>query len=137
MQTKILVIGVIQHENQILLRKKSQGIFSPYQESWYLFGDELNGDHNDPQQVLKEVLQKQANIMIDPIQRLSWDIEIKTDYQNDLTLFVYLDYLCKYVSGDLSWGEGIEELKWVPIAELKNYDLVPPSKKLFQKLKYL
>lgn len=136
MKTTILVIGVIKNNDTVLLRKKPDGSL-PYKETWYLFGGELNTDNQNPEEVLKATLRKQIGIEINPVKRLGWDTESKPDHDGETAYYVYLDYLCEYVSGDLIPGEGIERLEWVPISELENYDLVPPAKKLFAKLGYL
>ena len=52
-------------------------------------------------------------------------------------MFVYLDTLCEYVEGELLPSPQIEKLEWIDIDKLKNYDLVPPSRKLFEKLGYI
>ncbi len=136
MKTTILVIGMIKNGEKILLRKKPDGS-PPYKETWYIFGGELNADNQNPEEVLKSVLKKQTGIDIKPTERLDWDTETKPNHDGEITFYVYLDYLCEYVSGELNPGEGIEKLEWVPISDLRNYDLVPPSKKLFTKLGYL
>jgi len=38
---------------------------------------------------------------------------------------------------DLVAGEGIEKVEWIKIEDLANYDIVPPSRILFEKLGYL
>jgi 8-oxo-dGTP pyrophosphatase MutT (NUDIX family) len=136
MNTQILAIGVIKKENTVLLRKKPDGA-GPYKENWYLFGGMVNGENPDPAAALINMVKAQTSITIAVTERLSWDTEIKPDHSGITTFFIYLDSLCKYVEGDLVPGEGIEKLEWVPIEKLKDYDLVPPSVKLFKKLGYL
>lgn len=135
MKTKILLIAIVRKGNKVLLRKKPKGS-SPYRETWYLFGAELSSNKN-PEKILQETLKKQAGINIKLVENLGWDIEIKKDYDNIKKLFVYLDTLCKYVSGKPTPSKGIERLEWIPISRLSDYDLVPPSKKLFKKIGYL
>lgn len=136
MKTIILVIGVIKKGNNILLRKKPDGS-PPYKETWYIFGGELNAKSQNPDKVLKDVLKTQAGIKIKPIKHLDWDFEVKPGHDGKKTYYVYVDYLCKYVSGKLVAGKGIEKLEWVHISKLKSYDLVPPSRKLFRRIGYL
>ena len=136
MKTIALVIGIIKDGDKVLLRKKPDGSLS-YKETWYLFGGELNDENPDSEKVLISTLKKQANIDIEPVEKVGWDTEIKPDLDGNQAFYIYLDYLCEYKGGELIPGEGIEKLEWVPILELGNYDLVPPSKKLFKKLGYL
>ncbi len=136
MKTVVLVMGIVKKDNSVLMRKKPEGSL-PYKETWYIFGGELNGKSQNPENVLGDVLQTQAGIKIKPIERLDWDVEMKSDHDGEETYFVYVYYLCRYVSGKLIAGKGIEKLEWAPISKLKSYDLVPPSKKLFKRIGYL
>lgn len=132
MIVKILVIGVVKKGDSILMRKKPMGSL-PYKETWYLFGGELTSDKT-PEKIIQDTLKKQAGVKIKTIKNLGWDTEIKKDVDGEKKLFVYLDVLCEYVSGKLRLSPGIERLEFIQVSELKNYDLVPPSKKLFKKL---
>ena len=135
MKIKILVIGVVKNGNNVLMRKKPNGS-SPYKETWYLFGGEITPKKN-PEGVIKEIVKKQAGINIKIVKNLGWDTEIKKDFDGKTKLFVYLDVLCKYISGKLTLSEGIERLEWIPTPKLKEYDLVPPSKNLFKRIGYI
>lgn len=135
MKTKILVIGVVKKGDSVLMRKKPDGSL-PYKETWYIFGGELTPDVTYEQAIVDEVRSK-AGVVVKLTEKLSWDTEVKHDIDGEEKLFVYLDTICDYVSGDLVPAEGIERLEWVPISELANYDIVPPSRILFKKLGYI
>ena len=132
---KILVIAVVQKNNQILLRKKPDGS-PPYKETWYLFGGEFV-PNKTPETILQETLKSQTGVDIKLVKKLGWDTEIKKDHDGLEKLFVYLDALCDYVGGELTPAAGIEKLEWVDRVKLNDYDLVPPSRKLFSKLGYI
>ena len=136
MQTIVLVIGVILKGNSILMRKKPDGS-PPYKQTWYLFGGELTSENHNPQQVLKDAVKAQAGINIKIDSTIGWDTEVKPSHDGLESSFIYLDCICSYESGELAPGPGIEKLEWVPINELSNYDLVPPTVKLLKKLKYI
>lgn len=135
MNIKILIIALIKNGDAILFRKKPQGS-PPYKETWYMFGTELKEVHSWQAQIV-EAIKNQTGIKITITKTLSWDTEIKPDETGTETGYIYLDCECKYVSGDLTLSTGIEKLEWVPITELKNYDIVPPSIKLLTKQGYL
>lgn len=135
MKTKVLVIGIVKKGDSILMRKKPDGSL-PYKETWYIFGGELTPDTTPEEAIINEVKIK-TSIDIKISEKLSWDSEIKKDLDGEEKLFVYLDMLCEYVDGEPKLSEGIEKLEWVPINQLANYDIVPPSRILFQKLGYL
>ncbi len=135
MITKVLVIGVVKKGDSILMRKKPDGSL-PYKETWYIFGTErVPGE--PPETSLINHIKKTTGIDVEVKERLSWDTEIKKDLDGVEKFFFYLDTICEYKGGELKLTEGIEKLEWVPISELKNYDIVPPSIKLFKKLGYL
>ena len=136
MKTTVLVIGVIKKGDQVLLRKKPDGS-PPYKETWYLFGGTLDSEHQNPEEAIISSVKKLTGIDIKVTQPLSWDTECKPDLEGTDAFYIYLDCLCEYVSGELTPGPGIEKLEWVHVSDLKTYDLVPPSVKLFQKLGYL
>jgi len=135
MQTKVLVVGVVRKDNAVLMRKKPDGS-APYKETWYLFGGETDGSRV-PDDAIRETVLFQAGITIAVGQKFSWDTEIKHDLDGIEKYFVYLDVLCDYSGGELIPAPGIEKLEWVSTEDLHQYDIVPPSRILFQKLGYL
>jgi hypothetical protein len=135
MQTKVLIVGVVKNDDAILMRKKPDGS-PPYKETWYIFGAEATPDVDPDQAIIDEVRSK-SGIIVTVTNKISWDTEVKADLDGVTKFFVYLDVECKYVSGDIVVGEGIEKIEWVKQQELYRYDIVPPSRVLFEKLGYL
>jgi len=137
MKTKVLNIAVIEHNGKILMRKKPDGSL-PYKETWYSFGGEVI-EGKSPEAAAQEIVKLQTGINIKLRENLSWDTEIKEDLDGETKQFIYLDSLYDYVDGDLQIGENqnIEKLEWIPIENLKDYDVVPPSVILYKKLGYL
>jgi len=136
MQTKVLIVAIIENEQgDILMRKKPDGS-PPYNETWYIFGAELRPGE-DIELTLREHIKKQTGIETVLVERLGWDDEVKADLDGVVKHFAYLDVRSHYVSGELTITEGIEKLEWIPKSQLANYDLVTPSRKLFAKLGWL
>lgn len=136
MDTKVLIVAVVENENgDVLLRKKPEGS-PPYEQTWYIFGAELMAGE-DIEKTLVAHVQKQAGVTVAFRQRVGWDTEIKNDLDGVRKHFVYLDVICDYVSGEITWGEGIETIEWVPRSKLAEYDNVPPSVELFKQLGYI
>jgi nucleoside triphosphatase len=135
MQTKVLIVGVVKKDSAILMRKKPEGS-PPYRETWYIFGAEASSDIDPDQAIINEVRTK-SGITVSVVNKISWDTEVKHDLDGIEKFFVYLDVECEYESGDIVVGEGIEKIEWVKPESLGNYDIVPPSKILFQKLGYM
>ena len=86
---------------------------------------------------IKEQVRNQAGVEINVAERFSWDTEVKHDLDGVEKQFAYLDILCDYASGDLIMGKGIEKLEFVPVSNLNNYDVVPPSVSVFKKLGWM
>ncbi|MDB5186877.1 MAG: hypothetical protein JWM07_349 [Candidatus Saccharibacteria bacterium] len=135
MQTKVLIVGVVKNDGAILMRKKPAGS-PPYTETWYIFGAEATADVNPDDAIIAEVLAK-SGVTVKVTSKISWDTEVKHDLDGIEKFFVYLDVECEYVSGDIQAAEGIEKIEWVKYADLDSYDIVPPSRILFEKLGYL
>ena len=135
MKTVLMAIAVIKDDNRILLRKFDPSK-NPYKEPWGLFGGRLEGDG-----IIVELLNKELkdrwNITVTIKDQLGWDEDQKADHDGDEKRFIYLDALCEIASGDPVPTNQNEELRWVPIADLPQYNLVLPTVKLFKKLDYL
>jgi hypothetical protein len=135
MQKKVLIVGVVKKDNAILMRKKPEGS-PPYKETWYIFGIEATSDVNPDDAIIAEVLSK-SGVTVTVMNKIAWDTEVKYDLDNIEKFFVYLDVECEYVSGEIQVPEGTEKIEWVRLEDLTNYDIVPPSRILFEKLGYL
>ncbi len=136
MQIKVLNIGVVKKDNKILMRKKPDGS-KPYKETWYSFGGIVE-DGINPNDALKEMIYNQTNIIVKVIENISWDTEIKEDHDGVLTQFIYLNSICEFVSGELEIKDNnIEKLDFIEMNNLSDYDIVPPSVKLFKELGYI
>jgi hypothetical protein len=135
MQTKVLIVGVVKKDGAILMRKKPQGS-PPYKETWYIFGAEATSNV-DPNEAIIDEVRSKSGVTVMVTNKISWDTEVKNDLDDIEKFFVYLDVECEYVSGDIVIAEGIEKIEWVKPEDLSQYDIVPPSRILFEKLGYL
>lgn len=135
MQTKVLIVAVVKKDGTILMRKKPAGS-PPYTETWYIFGAEATSDVDPDEAIINEVRLK-SGITVKVTNKISWDTEVKNDLDGIEKFFVYLDVECEYESGDIIVAEGIEKIEWVKPEDLSNYDVVPPSRILFEKLGFL
>lgn len=135
METKVLIVAVVKKDGAILMRKKPDGS-PPYKETWYIFGAIATPDTSPDDAIINEVRTK-AGIEISVVDKISWDVEVKNDLDGVKKFFVYLDVICEYKSRELTPTADIEKLEWVKPEDLQNYDIVRPSKILFQKLGYI
>jgi ADP-ribose pyrophosphatase YjhB (NUDIX family) len=134
METVLMAIAVIKKDDQILIRKFDPAK-NPYKEPWGLFGGRLEGDGTVVEMLNRE-LSERWNMTVTIKGQLTWDEDQKVDHDGEEKRFIYLDALCELASGDPNPVNPNEELKWVSVGELTEYQQVPPGVKLFQKLGY-
>jgi len=135
MKTVLMAVAVIKKDDQVLIRKFDPDR-NPYKEPWGLFGGRLEGDGNVTD-VLNYELQERWNMTVSIVKRIGWDQEQKTDHDGEEKRFIYLDALCSLEAGDPQSTNPHEELKWVNLTDLHDYQLNPPSAQLFKELAYL
>ena len=135
MKTVIMAIAVVKDGDKILLRKFDPAR-NPYDKPWGLFGGRLEGDGSVVELMNKE-LHARWNMKVRIIEQLSWDEDQKKDLDGEEKRFLYLDAMCELASGDPKPINPNEELKWVSIEDIPDYDHVPPGVTLFKKLGYM
>jgi len=133
MKFKILIIGVIKNGDSLLMRKKFTGS-GPYTETWYSFGAEFVPNGNN---IFENYIKEYVSLDISFVRSLSWESEIKKDLDGELKQFIYLNTEFKYEAGGIVLPQGLEKVEWISLKDLSSLDIVPPSAKLFKKLKYL
>ena len=134
MKTVVMAIAVIRKDDQILIRKFDPAR-NPYHEPWGLFGGRLEGDGSVEALLNKELLER-WNMTVKIKEQLTWDEDQKKDHDGEEKRFLYLDALCDLTSGTPKSVNSNEELKWVAIENLREYQQVPPGVRLFKKLGY-
>jgi len=135
MNTVLMPVAVIKNEDKVLLRKMDPEK-SPYKELWALFGGRVENGGSIVDALNKE-LSDRWNFTVSIAEKLWWNEETKVDHDEIEKRFVYLDALCNIVSGEPKSVNENELLVWVPIGELKQYDLNPPTRILLARLGYL
>ena len=135
MKTAMMAIAVIKDGDKVLLRKFDPEK-NPYKEPWGLFGGRLEGDGTVEEMLNKELLQR-WNMTVHITEQLTWDEDLKKDHDGEEKRFIYLDAMCELSSGEPKPINPNEELTWVAIPDLAEYDHVPPGIRLFKKLGYV
>lgn len=134
--TKELIIAIIEKDNAVLMRKKPAGSL-PYKETWYSFGCEPIPSQ-DNSKTLRDYLKTELGIDVEVDNKIiSLEGEIKQDSDGIEKNFIYINLRCKYLSGEPKIPEGSERVEWIPKDKLAEYDIVPPSIKLFKSLGYI
>lgn len=135
MTTVLMAIAVIKDDGNILLRKFDPAR-NPYREPWGLFGGRLEGE-GSVQDMLNRELQTRWNMTVRITETLGWDEDQKKDHDGEEKRFIYLDAMCELAAGEPKPVNPAEELRWVAIKDLPDYDHIPPGVKLFRKLGWL
>jgi ADP-ribose pyrophosphatase YjhB (NUDIX family) len=135
MKTVLMAIAVIKQDNKLLLRKFDPAR-NPYKEPWGLFGGRLEGE-GGVEEMMNRELKERWNMTVRINEQLAWDEDQKKDHDGEMKRFLYLDARCELSSGEPKPANPNEELQWVDIEKLGEYQHVPPGVRLFKKLGYL
>lgn len=130
-----MAIAIVRKNDSLLLRKTDPDR-NPYQQPWALFGGKIEGD-GDITTLLNKELEERWSFTVIIDERLWWDEDIKLDHDGEEKRFVYIDALCRVESGEPSPLNPNEELKWVKISDLGNYELNPPTQNVLNRLNYV
>lgn len=136
MKHRIIVAAVIHNGHKILLGKKSPGR-GPYPDAWHIPGGGVNlGEETCEEAILREI-QEEAHIQVKNLEKVQWNTDIEPDKHGEPTYYVFLVYRCDYESGEIHAGDDLEDLQWVSIQELTNYNLNRPTSIYFKALGYI
>ena len=155
MQTRIIVCGIIQNKNKILLGKKHKGR-PPYPDVWHTLGGGIK-DQKMAIELIKEKqyenpllhnelireIKEEASISIKNIKNICPNFRKKpreaiTENKNNIrTHYIFLEFICDLDKGSAKPGDDIAKLKWVDKKNLKNIKLTPPSQKMYKELNWL
>lgn len=136
MKSRVIVVGLIENGDSILVGKKSDGV-GPYPNTWHIPGGGVNLEEETLEEALKREMFEEAGIEIEDIEPIGFDEDYENDKHGETTHYVFLDFKATCSSENVSAGDDMKSLQWVKKEELKNLNLNKPTKKLLQKLKYL
>lgn len=133
--TKELIIAIIEKDDAILMRKKPEGSL-PYKQTWYSFGCDRIANQDDATTIRNYLTETIGiDVKVDS-KSIPFGTEIKEDHDGIEKNFIYINLLCRYLSGDPKIPQGAERVEWVSKEKLNEYDIVPPSVKLLKGLGY-
>ncbi|PIP24209.1 MAG: nucleoside triphosphatase NudI [Candidatus Nealsonbacteria bacterium CG02_land_8_20_14_3_00_37_10] len=134
MRTRIIVSAIIENDKgEILIGKKypNKGV---YLDAWHIPGGGIE-EGERIEEGLKREIKEETNLEIADIRPIHFSDDITTRIQDGKTekiQMIFLEFKCKAKTENLSPSDDLETLKWVPKAEIKNYNLTPPGEKLFK-----
>jgi len=132
MRTRIIVSAIIENnEGEILIGKKhsNKGV---YLDAWHIPGGGIE-EGERIEEGLKREIKEETNLEITDIKLIHFSDDITTRLQDDKTEeihMIFLEFECKTETENFSPSDDLEVLKWVPKAEIRNYNLTPPGEKL-------
>ncbi len=122
--------GVIIIDKKVLLIKRKT---EPKRGKWSVPGGVINLGEKIEDGLKREILEEtglnvEVKELIDIIERVFKDNKGKIVYH-----YVILDYLCKYISGDMKASSDAEDLVLAGMDELNRYDVVDGMKSVIEK----
>jgi mutator protein MutT len=122
--------AVVLRAGQVLLERRGQ---PPAQGSWSLPGGLVDVGERLEEAVRREVREECAiEVEVGPLLGVFEPI-VEDDDGRIRYHYVVLDYLARYVSGDLTIGDDAAELRWVAFSELEEYPLLPATRDMIER----
>jgi mutator protein MutT len=131
-QPLVGVGAVIAKDGKILLEKRRN---DPGKGKWSVPGGIVELGEHVEEAVVREVkeetgLEVEKPEHIDIVDNISFDEQGKIKYH-----FVIIDYLVKLVGGKLKAASDAEELEWVTLDDVEDYDLTKTFREFFRRNK--
>ena len=152
---RVIVSGIVNNNGKVLLGRKHKDR-KPYANCWHLLGggvrdferakeliDNKDWDNDYFHDELKRELTEEGNIVVNNIRSIIPKYQDKpaedTTFNKfgEETHYIFLVYLCDYVSGNVKASDDIAEVRWIKKDKLKSLRLTPPSVVLFNELGWM
>ena len=86
--------------------------------------------------IAREILEE-AGIQVEIQEPISFDEDFEPNKHGEMTHYIFLVFRAKYIGGEVTAGDDIRKLEWIPREKLSEIELNKPSIKLFKKMWYL
>jgi 8-oxo-dGTP diphosphatase len=121
---------VVWNGEHVLLERRGQ---PPKQDTWALPGGLIELGETAQEAVRREVREECGiEVEVGPVLGLFEPIEQQPDGRI-LYHFVVIDFLARYVSGDLLRGDDAAEVRWVAPTDVAGYELTPVGQEMVAK----
>jgi len=122
--------AIIIRDCKILLVKRGS---EPGRNKWSIPGGIVELGEKVHETTVREVkeesnLEVEVHSLIDVVDNLESDKEDKLRYH-----FVILDFFVRLIGGNLKAGSDVLDVRWVPLAEVENYDLTRTFQDFFER----
>lgn len=122
--------AVVWRDGAVLLERRGQ---PPAQGSWSIPGGLVDAGERLEEAVRREVreecgIEVEVGPLLGVFEPMVADEDGRIRYH-----YVVLDYLARYVSGDVTIGDDAAELRWVSFEELGAYPLLPATRDMIER----
>ncbi len=135
MKTRVIVSAVIERDHDLLFGKKKTNV-GPYPNTWHLIGGGVD-DGESLLDAIKREIKEEAGIEVEINRSLGFNEDYEPNKHGEITHYIFLVFLAKYISGEVKADDDIEKIEWIPKNKLSEIELNKPSIKLFKQMGYL
>lgn len=136
MKSRFIVCAIIEKDGMLLFGEKPKDI-GPYPNTLHLLGGGVKLESESLKEALEREIKEEAGIEIKILDRVDFDEDYEKDKNGELTHYIFLTFLAKYISGYPKPKDDISNLVWVSKERLSEANLNRASIKLFKKIGYL
>jgi len=125
------VAGVVIDGNRVLLSIRGK---APSKGKWGLPGGAVEVGEAVREAVVREILEE-TGVTVKPVKLITVFDSIHRD-EDDRVRYHYIlfEYLCEYVSGEVTPSSDAPDARWVEFKDLDSIDIMPSTKKFLLKV---
>ncbi len=86
--------------------------------------------------IAREIFEE-AGIKVEIVDSIGFDEDFEPNKHGEMTHYIFLVFRAKYIWWEVTAGDDIRKLEWIPREKLSEIELNKPSIKLFKKMGYL
>lgn len=125
------VAGIILYGKRILLSKRGK---PPSEGKWGLPGGAVEVGETVEEALIREILEE-TSVTVRIIKLITFLDSIHRDDDDRVRYhYVLFEYLCEYVSGEVSPSSDALDARWVDVNELDSVDIMPSTKRFIEKV---
>jgi len=125
------VAGVILDGDRILLSMRGK---PPSEGKWGLPGGAVEVGETVEEALIREVLEE-TGVTVKPTRLITFLDSIHRDDDGGVRYhYVLFEYLCEYISGEVSPSSDAPDARWVNLGELDSLDIMPSTRRFIEKV---